>query len=165
MPVQRSPNLPALNTSTRSPGDVMFATDASMMPLPEQAIRITSFLVPMNVRSCSSTRTYCARNSGVRWCRSAAAMANCAAGSKGVGPGVKRRVFRIMSVWVPCFLFYPARRSLYWCVGLVSARQETNAHDPSGADSAGHHCSHERARAVEARCAAHGQERDQEQRD
>ncbi len=93
---QRSPNLPADSTSTRSPGEVRFETEASIAPVPELDSRTTSFLVPTKSFNCARTRVYRARNSAVRWCMSAAAMANWAAGSSGVGPGVKRRVLRIM---------------------------------------------------------------------
>ncbi len=43
---QRSPNLPAVSTSTRSPGDVRLETEASMAPVPEAERMMTSFLVP-----------------------------------------------------------------------------------------------------------------------
>ena len=64
---QRSPNLPAVRTSTRSPGEVRFETDASIAPVPEEASRMTSFLVPTNVFRSRSTFMYRARNSAVRW--------------------------------------------------------------------------------------------------
>ena len=60
--------------------------------IPELDSSSTSFCVPIKTFNCASTFWKRARNSGVRWCISAAAMANWAAGSSGVGPGVNKRV-------------------------------------------------------------------------
>src|SRR5262249_23045933 len=56
----------------------------------------TSFRVPTKVRRSASTLLYRARNSAVRWCMVAPAMASCAEGRSAVGPGVKRRAFLII---------------------------------------------------------------------
>src|SRR5580692_2257063 len=53
---QRSPNLPAVRTRTRSPGDVRLETEASMAPVPPLERMMTSFLVPTNSFSCAKTR-------------------------------------------------------------------------------------------------------------
>jgi len=77
---------------TLSPGEVRFETEASITPVPEQASTSTSFSadeVFHVVRHANS-----ARKSAVRWCAVKDAMAVCAAGSNGVGPGVKRRFLR-----------------------------------------------------------------------
>src|SRR4029077_14131964 len=92
--LQRSPNLPAVSTKTLSPGEVRFETDPSITPVPEEDSTKTSLLVPMNSFISASTRENKARNSAVRWCIAADAMAVWAAGSIGVGPGVKRRFLR-----------------------------------------------------------------------
>src|SRR6266478_1259770 len=91
---QRSPNLPAVSTRTLSPGEVRFETEPSITPVPEEASTRTSFRVPINSFMSASTRAYRARKSAVRWCMANEAMAVCAAGSMGVGPGVKRRFLR-----------------------------------------------------------------------
>src|SRR5262249_34641918 len=64
---------------------------------PEQASTRTSFLVPMKSFRSASTRVKRLRKSAVRWCAVQAASANCAAGRRGVGPGVNRRVLRSMN--------------------------------------------------------------------
>jgi hypothetical protein len=52
---QRSPNLPAVSTSTLSPGEVRFETEASIAPVPEQESSSTSFWVPTKTFSWAST--------------------------------------------------------------------------------------------------------------
>ena len=64
---QRSPNFPAFKTSTGSPGEVRFETEASMKPVPEEVRTSTSFFVPMNSLRSASTRVKSARKSAVRW--------------------------------------------------------------------------------------------------
>ncbi len=52
MPVQRSPNLPAVRTRTRSPGDVRLEDGGLIAPEPLLERMMTSFLVPTNSLSC-----------------------------------------------------------------------------------------------------------------
>src|SRR5713226_3148329 len=98
---QRSPNLPAVSTKTLSPGEVRFETEPSITPVPEEASISASFRVPMKSFMSASARVYKARKSAVRWCMANEAMAVCAAGSIGVGPGVKRRFLRSIYEGVP----------------------------------------------------------------
>src|SRR5713226_6914607 len=98
---QRSPNLPAVSTSTLSPGEVRFETEPSITPVPEEVSTRTSLFVPINSFTSASTREYRARKSAVRWCMAKEAMAVCAAGSRGVGPGVNRRFLRSITMG-PC---------------------------------------------------------------
>ena len=93
-PVQRSPNFPAVRTRILPPGEVRLETEASITPVPEQASTRTSLRVPMNSFMSASTRWKSVRKSAVRWCAVKEAIAVCAAGSSGVGPGVNRRFLR-----------------------------------------------------------------------
>jgi hypothetical protein len=54
--LQRSPNLPAVRTRTRSPGEVRLETEASMAPVPPEERMMTSFLVPTKSLSWLRTR-------------------------------------------------------------------------------------------------------------
>src|SRR5260370_41807011 len=87
--VQRSPNLPAVSASTRSPGEVRFETEASMKPVPDADSTSTSFFVPMNSLRSARTRVKRARKSAVGWCAVYEDIGVCGCGSWGSGPGVK----------------------------------------------------------------------------
>ena len=64
---QRSPNLPALTTTTVSPGESVLTTAASMAPVPEHASGMTSWEVCTRRLSPASTSMKSASYSGVRW--------------------------------------------------------------------------------------------------
>src|SRR5579864_3231370 len=99
---------------------------------------------------------------------SAAAMANWAAGSNGVGPGVKRRIFRSM---VHCNFrgffgfgsteFFPRTRMYNECFEYRNLRRLKN--DDRGKNQRRHGRSHEVPRRASAGDLAHGEERNQEQ--
>src|SRR6185312_17144916 len=89
--------LPAVKTRTLSPGEVRFDTEPSITPVPDEARTRTSFLVPIKSFISARTRVKSARKSAVRWCSENDAIAVCAAGSRGVGPGVNKRFFSSIS--------------------------------------------------------------------
>ena len=92
---QRSPNFPAEQTSTSSPGVKKFCVAASRPPEPDDTSTITSFEVPITSCKPDSTCLYSLRKSSVRWWMSEPIMAWSAEGRRGVGPGVNKRCFRM----------------------------------------------------------------------
>jgi hypothetical protein len=53
---QRSPNFPAVQTITRSPGEKQLDTEASMAPVPDATSTSTSWVVPSTSFRSASTR-------------------------------------------------------------------------------------------------------------
>ena len=71
-----------------------------MAPEPEEASSRQSLLVPINAFRSARVRVYSVRKSAVRWCIPNAAIAFCAEGRSGVGPGVKSLFLRNMLIMI-----------------------------------------------------------------
>jgi hypothetical protein len=87
---QRSPNAPAVTTSTRSPGESTLTIADSNAPEPEAVKTRTSLVVRQTSCSRASVRRMSARKSGPRWWITGAAPAASTSGGTGVGPGAIR---------------------------------------------------------------------------
>src|SRR6266540_3647973 len=86
----RSPKYPATGTTTRSPGENMFATDDSRAPVPDDVNTSTSFVVRNSRWSCSVTSRRSFPYPGPRWYTSGCDCACNTCGGTGTGPGAMK---------------------------------------------------------------------------
>ncbi len=86
----RSPNEPMLTARTRSPGESVLTTAASIAPDPEPVRRKTSPEVPMSSAMPEDVSRTSVSNSVPRWSTIGRACASRTSAGIGVGPGVLR---------------------------------------------------------------------------